>query len=398
MSPPATGRRRGPLDGLGPAARWCLAAGVAHPSTPFPTAEQLEDEAGIILREGLAPVAVHALDERPDPASVRGGFRRTAFEAEMRSMAADVAGVKVLAELAAAGIPVAVVKGPAVARHHPKGWPRPYADIDLVVSRGQFGAAIACSERLGFAYSERAVPQWRWFDTVCREGINLHADAGGNIDIHHHVPPWVFGIRLPAEEVIGRAEPGAICGVPVPFASPEDLLVVAALHALNDLWKGKLGLSSWRDVLVLTTELGEERARGAFARAGLAWLYDLMAGELDRAVPEAGIGAGAASATVPLRARIRLDAIGWSGSTAATRHRLSWATRLPLPRAAAFLAGSALPSPSYVKARHGTYRRYWSRSVRETVSTARGSDFRMTTVDDASGASRPPRFTRQRRR
>jgi Uncharacterised nucleotidyltransferase len=386
MSAPASGRRQGPLDGLGPATKWCLVAGIAHPSTPFPTPEQLEDEAALILREGLAPVAVHALEERPDPTSVRGGFRRTAFEAEMRSMAADVAGAKVLAELADAGIPVAVVKGPAVARRHPKGWPRPYADIDVVVSRREFEAAIACSERLGFAYSERAVPQWRWFDTVCREGINLHADAGGNIDFHHHLPPWAFGIRLPAEDVIGRAEQGAICGVTVPFASPEDLLVVAALHALNDLWKGKLGLSSWRDVLVLTTELGEARARGAFARADLAWLYDLMAVELHRAVPRAGIGADAASAgaAVPFRARLRLDAIGWSGSTAATRHRLSWATRLPLPRAAAFLAGTAVPSPSYVKARHGSYRRYWSRSVRETVSTARGSDFRMTTVDDES--------------
>ena len=378
-----TASRNGLLGGLGPFARWCLVAGTVEPSGDLPIGSDLERESDLIIREGLTSVAFRALRtlNRDKNEPYVKLLRRFALAAEMRSVAADVAGSKVLAQLEAQGIPVAVVKGPAVARLHPEGWPRPYADIDVVVPRARYLDAISCAENLGFVYSERAVPQWRWFDLICREGINLHTPTGGNIDIHHHLPPWVLGSHLPVQTIIHRSQKHDLSGIPVPFAVAEDLLVVTALHILNDLWKGKLGLTSWRDVIVIIKGIGEDQSRKAFDQADLGWLFDVIVDELRRSVPDADLWS-AGPHTTPLGARLRLAALGWSNDSSPTRHRLAWATRLPPLNALAFLVGVAFPSGEYIRTRHGSYVNYWRRSLQETISTARGSDFRMRTIDD----------------
>lgn len=389
---PAATRRQGPLCSLGPAARWCLAAGIAPSAEPSPSPKEIVDEIDTIVTEGLATVALRALTEDGDhqDSSYLSTFRAVALDAEVRSMAAAVAGTKVLAGLADGGIPAAVVKGPAVARFHPPHWPRPYADIDLVIPRPHFVDAISCAESLGFSSSERATPQWRWFDTICREGINLHGPSGGNIDLHHHTPPWALAEGLAVEAVIDRSEEGEMCGSIVRLACPEDLIVFSGLHILNDLWKGKLGLTSWRDVIVITRMIGEQRARAAFDRARVAWVFDLLVDELANEVPSAGIRPPSPAARLPLGTRLRLAALGWFGVSTASRHRLSWVMRLPPLNGIAYLAGTAVPSPAYVHERHGSYVNYWRRSWQETVSTAHGSDFRMTTVGDYGEAFVPP--------
>jgi len=162
---------------------------------------------------------------------------------------------------------------------------------------------------------------------------------------------------------------------------------VAALHILNDLWKGKLGLTSWRDVMVITQRIGLPRARAAFDRAELTWLFDLLIDELAQAVPEVTFSAPATSPALAFGPRMRLGALGWSNDSSAARHRLAWATRLPPLNALAFLVGTAVPSPGYIRERHGSYRHYWRQGIRETVSTAHGSDYRMTTIDDYDAAN-----------
>lgn len=260
----------------------------------------------------------------------------------------------------------------------------PCADLDVVVTRDRFLDAIASAQRLRFSYSDRAVPQWRWFDLVCREGVNLHDQAGGNVDFHHHVPPWALGSGLTVEGIIERSQPAELCGRMVRFADPQDLVVVSALHILNDLWKGKMGLTSWRDVMIITRRLGETGTRDAFARADIDWMFDMLAHELAAAFPAAGF-ANSPGANVPWGPKLRLATSGWANHSKASRHRLSWATRLPALNGIAFLAGTAVPSPGYVRTRHGGYLNYWRQGWRETVSTAHGSDFRMTTIDDYSG-------------
>jgi hypothetical protein len=329
-------------------------------------------------------VAVKALASHPDYLETPFGRQllSLAFSAEMRSMAADIGGVGVLTALTEQRIAFSLVKGPSMALLHPRGWPRPYADLDILVAPDAYGSAVACAEDLGFTQSERAVPQWTWFGRICREGSNFHSASGGNLDFHHHIPPWSLASNFTVPDIISRSTPRQFYGTEVRFGEPRDLLVISAFHILNDLWKGKLGLASWRDVILLTRALGEADAGFAFERAGVPWLFDLFRAELASELPEAGIGSAPSEPAIPLLARLRLAGLGWANDSSATRHRLAWATRLPPLNALAFLAGSAVPSPTYVRSRHGTYFGYWKRGLVETASTLRGSDYRMTTVDD----------------
>jgi hypothetical protein len=353
----------------------------------MPTGRDFELEADLIAREGLAPVANRALIGHRTSRSTSEqpylrAFRRLDLLAQMRTMAADAGGRRVFAELNSAGIPTAIVKGPSMARFHPDGWPRPYADIDVLVSTRNYLQAIALAESVGFTHSDRSVPQWKWFDLVCREGINLHSLPGGNIDFHHHLPPWAVGSGTNVEDVIRRSEPNRLCAASVKYALPEDQILVAALHVLNDLWKGKMGLASWRDFIILDKLLGTVASRKAFVGAKLGWLYDLMCSELNVRVPEAEIRPVSPSFELPTGQRLRIAALGWSNDSMATRHRLAWITRLPMLNAIAYLAGTAIPSPEYIHSRHGSLRNYWKRGLHETILTAHGSDYRMTTVDD----------------
>ena len=374
----------GPLRGLGPAARWCLTAGVVEHPLPVPGIESFRNESDLIFREGLAPVALQALDSRltspNDP--LWTCFRDVTRVGNFRCFAVDVLGATLLSTLSKAGIPTVVIKGPAVARLHPKGWPRHYSDIDILVPKQNFLRAVLCSKGEGFEYSERTVPQWRWFDLVCREGLNLHSASGGNIDIHHHVPPWALSSKFEVNDVINRSIPWELCGIPINIASPEDLLLVSTLHVLNDLWKGKSGLSSWRDVIVVMKLLGASKSAMAFDGAGLGWLFELVAKALSVAVPEIGIVASDTEARIPVTARWRMAALGWGDDSALSRHRLSWAIRLPTPNALAYLAGTAFPAPKYIRERHGSLRNYWRSAWNETIATRHGSDYRMTTVQD----------------
>jgi len=159
-------------------------------------------------------------------------------------------------------------------------------------------------------------------------------------------------------------------------------LVVSALHVVNDLWKGKRGLVSWRDVLVIVHRIGRDRSAAAFQRVRLGWLFEVMVDELARELPEAGIAGPVRPTALSWVERFRLASSGWANDSLPTRHRIAWAARLPPANAVAFIAGSAVPSRSYVRDHDGSYRNYWRRAARETVSTAHGSDLRMTSAHE----------------
>ncbi len=121
---------------MGPAARWCLLAGVINNEGSPPAVADFAREADILVQEGLASVADQALigDAAHADQPYLKTFRYAALVAQMKSMAAEVVGVQVLVGLNDAGISTAIVKGPSMARYHPLGWPRPFVDIDVLVS------------------------------------------------------------------------------------------------------------------------------------------------------------------------------------------------------------------------------------------------------------------------
>jgi hypothetical protein len=182
-------------------------------------------------------------------------------------------------------------------------------------------------------------------------------------------------------DIIGRSEEVDFCGTRARFASAEDLLVVSGLHIVNDLWKGKLGLASWRDFLVIVDRIGTHGASAAFERASLTWMFDLMMEEVAHALPEAGLTATGSAPALSWITKFRLASSGWANDSLPTRHKMAWATRLPPSNALAFMAGTTVPSREYVRSHDGSYWNYWRRGIHETASAAKGADMRMAIPD-----------------
>jgi hypothetical protein len=368
-----SGELETPLAGLSPAAKACLTAGIPG-LAPARWPDASADGWCEIIREGLAPTALKLLEGGGVTPSVHRQMVRVAMLQQVRSLAADALLEWLVDVFGATGTRFVVIKGPAVARLYPGDWPRPYNDIDLLVEPRQFGPVLDWFRKHGFEYPGPSLPPWPWFDAICREGLNLH--GAGNVDLHHHLAPWVFGVGLPASDVIARADRVAVRGGPVAEASAEHSAVVAALHILNDLWKGKRGLVSWRDLLVIIHRSGADSVRSAFEESGLGWLFDVAMSTISAEFPGLLQGVDIGASKVPARFSWRMRGLGWGRSSSFSRHRLAWAIRLPSPQAAAFVLGSGLPSRSYIRLRHGSYRRYWRQAWDETVSTFAGADHR----------------------
>lgn len=366
----------GPLHGLGPAARACLIAGLTAEPPEVPEPASFERESTTIIQEGLAPVALKlaGADGGLDPETF-ARFRQVTLESQIRAMAAGHAAGDALRRFDEAGIPVVVIKGPAIERFHPAGWPRTYSDIDLLVAPRDFHAVVEVCVQAGFVDAVSR-PPWPWFDLRCKEGVNIRGPVGGNLDIHHHVPPWVFGANLSIDQVLTTATWSSVGGAPVRLVSASNSLVIASLHVLNDLWKGRIGLSSWRDILALLRHLGPAGAEEAFDAVGIGWLLGLVAGELASSVPEAEIVVPRHHHRVPVSARMRIAVLGWNNDSSISSLRASWIARLPAPQVVAFLAGCAVPQRTFVQESYGTYRAYWHSLVDEARSTMKGADYR----------------------
>lgn len=381
-------RPGGPLRELGPALKACLRAGIPGLGPLTLTASDAAPDAVEIMSEGLAPVALKILRIGSDVTErrLRDHLVRVAMVQELRSLASDATLERISGILAPAGICFVVIKGPAVARLHPEGWPRPYADIDLLVEPRRFPEAMTLIQERGYTYPSTSHPPWPWFDRYCREGLNL--SGAGDVDVHHHVAPWIFGTRVRSIDVIQDAEFVQVRDSLVPMASPEHSTVIAALHVLNDLWKGQRGLVSWRDLIILTRRLGDDRVRATFGNVGLSWLFDLVVNAVQQYLPGILDNVECGLPKIPLRYAWRLRGLGWDQSTPLSRQRLAWAIRLPIPHAGAFVAGSGLPSRRYIRARHGSYHEYWRQAWAEVFSTFSGADHRMD-KKNASPTSRP---------
>ena len=372
---------KGPLRGLGPASKALLVAGLTDTPLPVPGPDVFRDEATVIADEGLAPVALALAGQgeglHPETFELLHGLT---FQTQIRCMAAGLAARGVLRRIDELGIAAVVIKGPSVERFHPAGWPRAYSDIDLLVAPRDFYSVVNECHRAGF---EDAVsrPPWPWFDLRCKEGVNIHGEDGGNLDIHHHVPPWAFGVDLDVDAAVAGSTWGDVAGVPVRLVGAPHCLVIASLHVLNDLWKGSLGLKSWRDILALLRHIGIDQAETTFVEMELGWLLDLVTNALAVHLPEAEVPVTRRHYRTPPVSRARLAALGWSSDSALSRLRATYVARLPIPEAAAFLAGCAVPQRSWVRERNGSYVKYWGSLFTEARSTIGGEDHRMKSLE-----------------
>jgi hypothetical protein len=291
-------------------------------------------------------------------------LRVASFAAAARTVQILDASLPAVLELQAAGVAYAVVKGPGLSRISGGLGQRPFTDLDIVVKPAQLDVARRLLERHG--YSGEGPLGWPSMERVCGEAVNLRHDEGGAIDLHQRIPPWLWTRRLDAERIIEQSVPHEVGGRRIAVACDVHNLLISALHIVSDKNRPGANLMAWRDVLASARVCPPEAVASEAARAGLdGWLLWIL-DQLPKTVrPHELVDA----LTVRRRPRVaaprRLRYLLAPSEKAPLAHV---ALRLPAWRGTLFLAGMAVPSRAFVRAkspeaRH-PYFAWWSKTRR----------------------------------
>lgn len=298
-------------------------------------------------------------------------LREAAFSAADRAVEVLARSAGGLDGLRDAGIPYAVTKGPGIAGLSGGAAERPFTDLDVVVRPRDFRGAVAVLAALGYGERTETRTPWAWMERRCREAVNLRHPDGGSLDVHHHVPPWLWAGRLSCERLIAAA--GDVClagGRRLPVASPAHNFLVAALHIVSDHNRPGANLTAWRDVALLGRLVPPDEVIAAADEAGLVGWVRWVLGHLPADARPPALWVALPPARLRHRRRLALLLPPRIGS----RHMVGQALRLPAPNAVMYLGGMALPSRAFLD-EHGYDRRYpqwWQRSLRRAATPAEG--------------------------
>jgi Uncharacterised nucleotidyltransferase len=343
----------GPLDGLFPAMGPWTAAALWHglAALPVPTTP-LEDELRTIHAQRLTPLLLRYLREN-DPATMeRSGTEIGAASLKwaIRTGAVLQRGALVSTLLDECGIPNAVAKGPSLATLYPALQDRPFADLDIYVHRSRFTEAVEiCTAHGWYEAAESRQPR-RYFDRHCREAVNLIQPPYGNVDIHHHVPPWYWSKRLTSESLLARSSVVSVMGHSIRTVSPIDNLLIVALHLVSDKNAPGASLLVWRDLAQAWKSAEKDAALERAHDVRLApWLLSVL-----RELPDVATPASPTDPPIRSRQAIRSEhRLGHlvSGRTSNAGVIVSQPLRLPIWNAVLYVAGMIYPSRSFLQLR-----------------------------------------------
>lgn len=309
------------------------------------------------------------------PIAARSLLHDSEFSGVIASERAVMSNRDALRLLGERSIPYLVIKGPAIASQYGRPVERPFSDLDIVVQPQSFSATVALLGRtLGYREAARNHMPWRTFNTTCREAINLVGDAGGRLDVHHRVPPWVWARGLTFRTMFARRGTVLWHDMELPAASLEDNLLIAALHIFSDRNQPGTNLVAWRDVLTLSRVADPnvlvEYAMAANLTGWLQWIVGSLPEKVRPVLLTEALRD--TPARVPRAVRLRMSQPPHFGS----RHLVGHALRLPVPNGLLYLAGMTLPSPAFLRekypdARAGRYRRWWTEALPRLLAARR---------------------------
>jgi hypothetical protein len=365
------------LPTMGPVTVGVLFHGIhgapAPPRDPYAWSEELP----LLLRHRLAGLAIAAATSEGIPISdaVRDRLHDSQQATTARTLAVESAAIQVLQALEGRQIPYVVPKGPGIARAYPDASLRPFGDLDILVRPERFNAALELIVGLGFsAYFEGGEPR-AYFDRYCREGVNLVRDDGGSVDLHHRIPPWVWGERLPFQRLLHRSREVDIAGGTVNVLAPEHNFLVACLHVVSDRGvRPGYKLMTWRDVATLGATCDPVAVAVEARDARLDWYLATILRELPPSIRPAALLRLLGNASPSRGDAFRLHRL--LPPAMGSKHQIAQAFRLPAPNACAFLAGYVVPSRRFLTKRYegrGGYIRWW-REATGRLRDARDTD------------------------
>ncbi len=292
--------------------------------------------------------------------------RQASFDQYTRALEIVQASAPGLNALREAGIALVLTKGPGIALSCHNPLERPFGDLDVIVHPHDFRRAVTILAQCGYSLDRAKLPPWPWFYTTCQEAVNLHCDDGGSIDVHHHIPPWLWARYIHPKALLADSHDVSFCGYQVPLVGPSHNLLISSLHIVSDRNRPGETLMAWRDLLVLASACDPAEVLTLSERYHLTgWLRWIMA-QLPPDVRPEGIWVALSHSRGAVAHRVRLSLL--SPPAVGSRHMIGQAFRLPAKNAICYLAGMVVPSrhflASHFPSTRNRYRTWWLASLK----------------------------------
>ena len=341
---------------LPPISPWVEAALFAPYRMPGALPELGTDELDDILALRLGPLLLNLLEQVERDGRLQADLPGAGAEVietlrsyrvlgELRTRALLAKARHAANLLESHGITLAVSKGPGIARHYPDPRLRPYHDIDLLVPERHFATARTLLADHGWASAPQRREQRQYFERLCREAVNLELGELGRVDIHHHIPPWLWGSQLTTETLIERAEPVSTAGYRFPVLDAVDNFIVSCLHIVSDRSEPGRSLVVWRDIIELGRVAGVDAIGARGHRLGLLGWIGAVVNSLPADVRPFPVPARWAVARIDHPRRLSVMLNHGDPGRPIRRHL----ARLPaVPNAVAYAAGVTIPSHEFL--------------------------------------------------
>lgn len=281
---------------------------------------------------------------------------QTAYaENTSRSAALTEELISIVGELNEAGIPVLPFKGPALAQAAYRDVAlRYFLNLDLLLRDAEIPRAAAVLRSRGYEMEKPYGP--------IRTEARLHIDSklpfrhtanGVQTELHCQVVPRRYGYRLSVDRLIARSREVSLPGATIRTLSPEDCLIVLALHSLkHGFWPCLKPVSDMAGVIACAPELNWEMLKAEShrlgtdrpLRLGLSLAHDLLgAGVPGSFLSEVERDPVVTSLRDRVKGRLADRLGGFANLLKASRVHLS--LRKTLPAKARYLAG-VIATPS----------------------------------------------------
>jgi len=325
------------------------------------------EEAGLLIKLRLAGLAIATANGHSIglPQNVLEPLRAAERREAATTLRLEAAMPSLVEMLSNDGIPVLVTKGPAVARAYPSRGQRPFRDVDLLVQPERLTRTLEVLRDAGFEEPPALMQPRAYFGHLCREAVNLQDDHLIAVDLHHHIPPWVWGQRLSFETLVEARRTIPLDRGAVDVPGQAHSLLIGAMHIVSDLGRPGYELLVWRDLAVLAAEADEDQIVWEARRLELEWLLALTLDHLPAYARPAELYQRLEGALPSKRDAFRLRRIVPPARLA--RHPIARAFRLPGKNAIAYIGGYAVPSRAFLRARYGSggsLFRWWADTIR----------------------------------
>lgn len=261
-------------------------------------------------RHGVLPLAARNLIEHvPDlPPAVEQSLR-SAYEANLRRnlwFSAEM--VHIMRHFADRQLHVVPYKGPMLAQLvYGDPGPRSYSDLDFLIAPADFEPAKRALAEIGYQPSEELPPavERLWLRTSYERSFD--GAAGKNlVELQWAVLPRFYAVDFNVRDLLMRAGRAVVSGSEMPCLSPEDSLLVLALHAAKHLWMRLIWVSDIAETLrtqsIDSASVAEwARSLGIVRILGVS--FWLVRNVLQTALPKAAEEMIAADPRVPVLGR-----------------------------------------------------------------------------------------------